>query len=917
MKQNKTKFDILIRCIGNPLIRRIGNLVLLSFVAALIFTLVYPVYDLLIEKIGYYLEKEFYSTVKYAVGVSLVVLLAWALHQMGGIRIRDFYTFRLWLSIWKLAIITAVVWLFFVNKFIIGYEYSITGLGWIILIVLALLPFINYPIARILYLRSKFVSHRDSLGKLTLQQKNMEDSESFDELIGWLDEEKPIEKPAEDRFGMAVVARRVARILREKPLKTIGLIGSYGCGKSSILNMVEHYIKNPPQGNNKELFDQNKIIICKIDGWGLCKDSAAEVILRKTVAELSKYVDCLGLRNIPQEYQKALSDAGSWWLKLISIGFKKKDAAKQLEKLDNVLLRTGMRMIIFIEDVDRNVQKDEKINEVAALLDRLKGLENVSFVLAISSNVNMADAGISMRLAEHIEVIPELPPKFVRTIIGTFRKNRLSQYPDDIDCVSKDERDKQWGPESILPFDLDVLHSETGGRDRPVFAIPKLLTGPRLLKQSLRRTWQAWQNLRGEIDFDDLLMVNVLRFAAPEAFDFVHNYIYKLRIAEGGKISNVIEKRVGAACESMNMGGKSDSGPDMKVLWDNNVKDITWNIAAAYNLIEAIFPGITNWDTNKTLGPQCIGRESNSTDYWVRLNAEELSNNEIQDQQILLAIDKWKQDKESNVHQEHTLAEAMLNVEGFAEKVEQFGCQLNGQQLKELAQQYFDLIRDEAKQSKNINHSEKGTDSGFLALSNLIVKYGGKDLDGEWVKDEIANTLPVSLELANDIHRFYYEVFYRLSQKPQEHMNYIVKKAEEIYEDIPTFVKVLEQAERDCIFRFINYWNKLENNKIDFSQWSWLGNVLLRAAEENPLVIIPQIVHFVVKQKEYDTGGRPEKLHDDNTSIWTMFEGDKRKVMELLSGQEIDITCFSEEDRNIIQFAQDKARAWLSQHNNN
>ncbi|HPO10238.1 MAG TPA: hypothetical protein PLZ55_16310, partial [bacterium] len=51
-------------------------------------------------------------------------------------------------------------------------------------------------------------------------------------LIEWLEEEKPVEKPSEDRFGLAVFARRIARILRETPLKTIGLTGAYGCGKS-------------------------------------------------------------------------------------------------------------------------------------------------------------------------------------------------------------------------------------------------------------------------------------------------------------------------------------------------------------------------------------------------------------------------------------------------------------------------------------------------------------------------------------------------------------------------------------------------------------------------------------------------------------------------------------------------------------
>ena len=909
MKQNKTKFDILIRCIGNPLIRRIGNLVLLSFVAALIFTLVYPVYDLLIEKIGYYLEKEFYSTVKYAVGVSLVVLLAWAIYQMGGIRIRDFYTFRLWLSIWKLAIITAVVWLFLASKFIIGHEYSITGLGWIILIVLALLPFINCPIAGLLYLRSKFVPNRSMPDELTHRQKNMEYLENFNELIGWLNEEKPIEKPAEDRFGMAVVARRVARILREKPLKTIGLIGPYGCGKSSILNMVEHYIKNPPQGNNKELFDQDKIIICKIDGWGLCKDSAAEVILRKTVAELSKYVDCLGLRNIPQEYQKALSDAGSWWLKLISVGFKKKDAAKQLEKLDNVLLCTGMRMIIFIEDVDRNVQKDEKINEVAALLDRLKGLENVSFVLAISSNVNMADAGISMRLAEHIEVIPELPPKNVRTVVNIFRENCLSQYPDDIDCVSEEKKERRWGPK-----DLDEEWNElTGGSDKPAFAIPKLLTGPRLLKQSLRRTWQAWQakqawrNLHGEIDFDDLLMVNVLRFAAPKAFDFVHNYIHKLRIAEGGKISNVIKKRVGAACESMNMGGESDTGQDIKVIWKDYIKDDPLDDEAAYNLIEALFPGITNWDSNKTLGPQCIGRESNGTDYWVRLNAEELNNNEIPDQQILLAIDQWKQDKESKVRQEHTLAEAMLNVEGFSEKIEHFGVMLTGNEVRYLAQQLFALILKGQGKRKHPSGSDDGY-PGFIELWRLAHERSIENYD-EWLLQEIQKALPVSLRFANEL--YYYWGSEKLIKDIAKLRSKTISKSRDIYRNVESLLEAIDPYFIYCVYHFAVLYSEPKYGGSGYKpeDWTWLADILLEASRKNSQIIVPQIVPLVCQSNM----GKKEYIYKFNNENTNKLFGEKVSELMRLLSKEIDVSLLSEEDRNIIQFAQDEAKTWLSQ----
>ena len=46
---------------------------------------------------------------------------------------------------------------------------------------------------------------------------------------------------------------------------------------------------------------------------------------------------------------------------------------------------------------------------------------------------------------------------------------------------------------------------------------------------ALRHTADAWEKLHGEVAFDELLVANVLRFDAPEAFNFLLRRVDTLR----------------------------------------------------------------------------------------------------------------------------------------------------------------------------------------------------------------------------------------------------------------------------------------------------------------------------------------------------------------------------------------------------
>jgi len=348
-------------------------------------------------------------------------------------------------------------------------------------------------------------------------------------LIKWLKREEPVSHPREDYFDMSAYARRMARLLRAIPLRTVGLIGPYGCGKSSILKMMKHYLRGDTcktDGKDQEqaLFPGEDIIVAEVSAWGFREDSVAQHILDVAISEVARMVDCLELASMPAAYQRAMSNSNGILGAICGLLGGKTRCKESLRGLDAVVTRARKRLVVFLEDVDRNVRSDGFFNEIAALLEELKGLQNISFVLAIGEKYEGQE--IVTKLAEHIEIVPHLSRQSVLKVLRSFRSYCLEKYSEDIDVVSPEVR------ENVIRFkESDHLDAMADARliSRPLDNLAALLITPRILKTSLRRTWLAWQNLHGEVDFGDLLACNILRTAAPEAFSVVNENVAQLR----------------------------------------------------------------------------------------------------------------------------------------------------------------------------------------------------------------------------------------------------------------------------------------------------------------------------------------------------------------------------------------------------
>lgn len=231
---------------------------------------------------------------------------------------------------------------------------------------------------------------------------------SDEELLAWILEERPINSPYEDIFGLAISARKITQLLLTKTTSSIGILGPYGSGKSSLINLVEYYFAHRDEvikNDSLQLELSNaRIICCRIDGWGQTSGFVAQRILHLAIEKMKRYVDCTSLVGLPESYHKALAGTKSWGMAFLFALFQTSyDPVMQLVRLDDILTAADLRLVIFLEDLDRNISDEIIRDELPALLDRLRVLEQISFVLAIGTDRHYSD--ILIRVCDHVEAI--------------------------------------------------------------------------------------------------------------------------------------------------------------------------------------------------------------------------------------------------------------------------------------------------------------------------------------------------------------------------------------------------------------------------------------------------------------------------------------------------------------------------------
>ncbi len=403
------------RSIFHPIARRWIDLTVLTFVAVLICLMIHrQLYILSSEFLAYQENLPLY--IQFLTVTLITGVLWFFIINLGGFHIKHLYGPRLirYPPVWFAGIIGAFLYLLITqhNTELAGK----IGLKEFFLLIIWKSPILSgFIIATLL---STLFGHRSK--RLSNKQRYSPHSQSFGSIVKdpqqlflWIEDESPIWHPHQDLFGLARISRRISNILLAKYTRTVGVVGTYGSGKTSLLNIVEYYLNNRRELKPKEFLEsgvgegisfKGQIVLCRVDGWGRSKGSVAQQILSIAVNRLKNDVDCLSVATVPTNYRRALEGVKSAWAAIISSLFHTScDPIEQLEKLDDILYAADLRLIIFLEDLDRNIDDEIIRDELPSLLDRLRSLRNVSFVLAIGTEHQYSN--ILIRICDHVEAI--------------------------------------------------------------------------------------------------------------------------------------------------------------------------------------------------------------------------------------------------------------------------------------------------------------------------------------------------------------------------------------------------------------------------------------------------------------------------------------------------------------------------------
>lgn len=476
--------------------------------------------------------------------------------------------------------------------------------------------------------------------------------------------------------------------------------------------------------------------------------------------------------------------------------------------------------------------------------------------------------------------------------VRSFRDGCLARHEDDIDTLSATDRRGRLGKiDKGSLLDQAFAHL----RDDPVDHIAELLTTPRLLKTVLRRVYNAWERLHGEIDFDDLLVANVLRFGAPEGYDFLLQRFTEIRGLKREGIAHDADKR----------------RKSLNDAWEHITKAVSWDKSGAYALVAFLFPELRGRGYSHKDIPQGV-RHAAPTDYWIRFNAEHIEQSVIPDQQVLHAIATWKQNHASVAFRGETLAVELFKNSMLSSKVEQFGSIfLRGEDVQALASALFEVMISRLDVKANRDSCE-----AFIALWRVYLDLNvSQEKHSGWISPEILKALPVSLRFANDLYYFWRHkdhnaVSFKGEQRSPEIRTPAIEKAKELFSDSPTrLVEVLDPDFMFSIFHFAVLYSSSAEGGDGFrpEDWRWLADALVKAGQQNSRRALPQTIPFLVSSDM----GVDGYIHKFNQDLATGFFGQNlRTVMGLLANG-FDIAGFDAADKSRILFIRDFAAKWL------
>jgi hypothetical protein len=607
----------------------------------------------------------------------------------------------------------------------------------------------------------------------------------WSDLEQWLQADAPASR---DLLGRGGVASRIAKCL-QRGVRSVGIVGPFGAGKSSIVQWVRQSL-----GENTDTF-----LVSEHTCWGF-ETSAASIhsMLEDALRCIDSRISVLQSNSLPESYLRTIGSREDWVDQASRFVFPRRDSMEQFSILSDALEGVGIRLVLVVEDLDRNENTRFDRQEVIALLHQLKQHPGISFV--ITGGVGAERPIDYAKLCDHIEYLRSISTAEASHLVAQLRARCLDRSVFPHVQLSPIEN----------PWEQTRFHELYDWRQVPIpQAMGRLLQTPRVLRHALGAVYRNWGDLYGEVDFDDLLAMNVLRHAAPGAFSFALREWSKLRREPSDALLGR-GQRESVTAPIMNDWKRTCSGAD-------------WDAAAARAILDFLLPHSKHWlggiGTQRQSGVQGIQDER----YWQRVLNGCVDVDEVRDQDVIGDIMEWSASRSrearliSRLCADKRYCDVWANLAGRILGADRSLC-------LELCKCVLDRIRDQEGCDASSNSQ------GFMAIWNFANRYvGSADGNGAWLRDRISEAASVSLELVNSLWHYWgqWQGSILESSDREPVRRFLIDRLKQEIRTVDDLARLMSPKYPFVVHQLVSDPGAREQVLTGVEPWAWLAPVLI------------------------------------------------------------------------------------------
>ena len=384
------------------------------------------------------------------------------------------------------------------------------------------------------------------------------------------DDEKLNDDPWEvgdkDLLNRYVGAKELAfKIITQKTKKSFayGIVGGWGDGKTSFLNMIEN-----------EIYKNNHTIVVKFNPW---KSSSSKNIQNDFLVKLRECLTPLSSEVPPKvnQYIHALFGANkNIFLQAVSIITKEQsEITTQFANLNNAISKINKKIVVIIDDLDR-LDKEE-VYEVLKLIRNIGNFNNTVFIAAYD-RIYIYDAIKRFSKYRHEAFIEKI---FQQEIV-------LPDYPFDIliNEFSAKLKERFINEQRIIP----EIESLLGVKEKlillPTGIVPyknplnKIFTNLRDVKRFINSFIDCYSPIKDEVNFSDMFYLEIIKTKFYKIFIELKQKTFLMTNDNNSYFYKLDEPAFDKFCEKKNIEEKDISLNLLKRLFPDDVSDEIRNI---------------------------------------------------------------------------------------------------------------------------------------------------------------------------------------------------------------------------------------------------------------------------------------------------------------------------------------------------